>query len=83
MDYRTQQGFTLVELMTVIAIIGTLAAFALVNFTAYLERVKVTKAIVEIKEIERSILVFQLENDRLPNTLVEAGLGNPIDPWGN
>lgn len=78
-----QQGFTLIELMTVIAIIGTLAAFALVNFTAYVEKAKVTAAIVEIKDIERSILVFQLENERLPNTLVEAGLGNPIDPWGN
>lgn len=77
------QGFTLIELMIVVAIIGTLAAIAIPNYLGYRERAQVTRAIVEIKDIERGILLFTLNNNSLPATLAEAGLGNPIDPWGN
>jgi general secretion pathway protein G len=75
-------GFTLLELMIVIAIIGTLAAIAIPNFIGYREKARNTVAITDIKNIERAILAFVGDNKRLPNTLVEAGLGNPSDPWG-
>ena len=78
-----QRGLTLIELMIVIAIIGTLAAIAIPNYIAYRERAKVTVAVVEIKGIENDIATFVAENGRLPVSLVEAGLGNPLDPWGN
>lgn len=76
-------GFTLLELMMVIAIIGTLAAIAIPNYLRFREKAKVTHAISDIKGIERSILAFMLDYNRLPTTLIEAGLGNPVDPWGN
>ena len=69
--------------MVVIAIIGTLAAIAIPNFLSYRERAKVTVAITEIKGIERDITAFEANNGRLPVSLVEAGRGNPLDPWGN
>lgn len=78
-----QHGFTLIELMAVIGIIGTLAAIALTNFFSFREKAKITMAISDIRGIERTILSFRIDNNRLPISLIEAGLGNPVDPWGN
>jgi general secretion pathway protein G len=76
------KGFTLIELMIVIAIIGTLAAIAIPNYISYREKAKTDRAISEIKGIESAVNIFMIDNSRFPDTLVEAGLGNPVDPWG-
>ena len=78
-----QQGFTLIELMVVVAIIGTLAAIAVPNYLGYLETAKFSQVIADLKGVELAAFSFQAENGRFPATLVEAGLGNPVDPWGN
>ena len=45
---RVQQGFTLIELMIVVAIIGILAAIALPAYQDYTIRAKVSEAIVQL-----------------------------------
>ena len=78
-----QKGFTLIELMIVVAIIGTLASIAIPNYTSYIERAKITKIIAEFKVIETAAYAFKADNNRFPDTLAEAGIGNPVDQWGN
>lgn len=48
-------GFTLVELLAVIAIIGILASIVVPNVARYIARAKVTKAVSEIKNVETSL----------------------------
>jgi general secretion pathway protein G len=76
-------GFSLIELMMVIAIIGTLAAIAVPNYIAYRDKAQMTKAISDIQFIERQIDLFVLDNDRLPASLAEIGLDGMLDPYGN
>jgi general secretion pathway protein G len=79
---RLPEGFTLIELMVAIAIAGTLAAIAIPHYISYRERAKFASIIIDFKNIEKSVLLFSAENGRFPDTLLEAGLGNPVDPWG-
>ena len=77
------RGFTLIELMTITVIIGALSSIAIPTYSYYIEKVKVTKAIVELRYVERDIIVFFNNNDRYPNNLAEIGQGGLLDPWGN
>jgi len=78
----SSSGFTLIEILMVVAILGTLAAIATPNFIAYREKAKVSQAIAEIKHIEKQIFDFLLENNRLPNSLGELQSSSFNDPWG-
>ena len=76
-------GFTLIEIMICIAILGTLAAIAIPNYFSYINRGRVARAIGDIKAIENPIQQFYLINDRYPDSLAQVGLGGIKDPWGN
>lgn len=76
-------GFTLIELMIVIAIMGTLAAIAVPFYGRYIDTVKVTRAKADIKLIENEILIFSIDMGRYPYDLSEIGLENMLDPYGN
>ncbi|MFI5216466.1 MAG: type IV pilin protein, partial [Candidatus Limnocylindria bacterium] len=80
---RAQRGVTLIEFGVVLAIIGTLAAITSTSYLAYLERVRVMRAVIEIKNIATVLSGHLVEGDSLPATLADAGLGTPRDPWGN
>jgi len=76
-------GFTLVELLTVIAILGTIAAIGIPAYSGYMNKARITKAIADITIIQKEIKLFEIDRDTLPNTLDDIGRGNFMDPYGN
>ena len=80
---RTSIGFTLLELVVVMAILGTLASIAVPAYWTYIDKARQTVAIADIRQIEKLIAAFQASNGRLPDSLDEIGAGTMKDPWGN
>ena len=69
------KGFTLVELMIVIAIIGILAAALFPSLTSYLARGRDTSRVAGIKEIVTAFAGYQLDKLTPPPALVDAAAG--------
>ncbi|MDP3539324.1 MAG: pilin [Azonexus sp.] len=64
-----QKGFTLIELMIVVAIIGILAAVALPAYQDYTIRAKVSEVMLAASGMRTSLAEFYQTNSRMPVTL--------------
>jgi general secretion pathway protein G len=69
---RDKRGFTLIEIMVVVVILGVLAAIIVPKFLGRPDEAKVTKAKVDIKSLEEALGLFKLDNGFYPST--EQGL---------
>ena len=70
-----QKGFTLIELMIVVAIIGILAAIAIPAYQDYTIRSQVTEGMTLAGDLKASIAEFTAQTGEWPVDLIEAGLG--------
>jgi prepilin-type N-terminal cleavage/methylation domain-containing protein len=70
---RYENGFTLMELMIVIAIIGILSAIAIPNFISYREKSKIAHAESELKTIQMAIIDLAFDTNMWPNN-IQAGI---------
>jgi type IV pilus assembly protein PilA len=64
---RTRDGFTLMELMIVVALIGTMAAIAIPNFLTYQARTRRSEAFTNLAGIARAYKVYHADRDRYPD----------------
>ena len=67
-SWRRQHGFTLIEIMVVVVILGILAAVIVPRFLSRPDEAKVTKAKVDIKSIEEALGLYKLDNGFYPST---------------
>jgi type IV pilus assembly protein PilA len=65
--HRNQKGFTLIELMIVIAIIGILAAIAIPQFASYRAKSYNSASISDIRNLRTDFEAYYAEWDVYPN----------------
>lgn len=70
--YRFSAGFTLLELLVVVAIIGLLAAYVGPRYVSQLSKSEVTAARTQVEAIARALESFRLDNGGYPSA--EIGL---------
>ena len=83
---RLQKGFTLIELMVVLLIIGVLAALIVPNVLNRADDAKVTAAKTDVSNLMQALKLYRLDNSRYPSTeqglaaLVNKPATEPVPP---
>lgn len=77
-----QRGWTLIELLTALVIIGILLSMTMNKSQAAMRAAKNAQAAVEIMDMQAVIDDYELDNDMLPASLAAIGEGGKTDPWG-
>lgn len=80
---NNQQGFTLVEVMIVVAIIGTLTAIAIPAYQNYLVRAQIAEGLGLSGPLKNAVTAYHEQNGVFPANNAEAALGAPATFSGN
>ncbi len=75
---KVQHGFTLVEMLVVMVILGLLAALVVPQITKYMEKAKYQNAVHRLTSIENAIERYRLDLAELPSSLSSL-IGNDTD----
>jgi general secretion pathway protein G len=84
-SWRSDEGFTLLELLIVIAILGMLAVVGTLQLMSYLDRARTDTARLQVDQLAAALNLFRIDVGRLPTSdeglkaLVEAP--QTVDGW--
>jgi type II secretion system protein G len=76
---RNQKGFTLMELMIVIVIIGVLAAVGVPAYKGYTDRAKKAACDAQIKTVKTAVGMYYADEGEYPDGLTATNLGEYIE----
>lgn len=79
---QRQSGFTLLEMMIVIAILGVIAAFAIPNYNNYVKKARRTDMMSKLQEMASKIEAQKLAQGSYSNITVTSILGSGVDASG-
>jgi general secretion pathway protein G len=65
--FKRQRGFTLIELMVVLAIIGVLAALIVPNVLGRADDARITAARTDVGNLMQALKLYKLDNQRYPS----------------
>jgi general secretion pathway protein G len=76
---RSQRGFTLLEIMVVVVIIGLLAAAVVPMYMRQVDTAQINRAKQDLRSIDNALQLYRLDNFRYPSTEdgLEALVRNP------
>lgn len=78
-SHRGRRGFTMIELLSTMTIVGILASVATMRSGDALVRARLARAAADLSALSRELATM----DSLPPSLAAIGRGNQLDPWGN
>ena len=86
-----REGFTLIEILLVVVIIGMLATIVTVSVPKHLEKARKSKAAADIGGIGVAVQSYYMDKGKYPPNLTSLTEGDdpflekgiPKDPWGN
>lgn len=78
-----RSGFTLIEMLAVMAIIGLLAAFGIPKLHAVVQQARIARAIGDLRAIQTDLMGLEAQGTALPANLSGIGRAGMLDPWGN
>ena len=73
----SQNGFTIIEILVVVVIIGILASIVVVSFNSTLRKSRETKVKADLTQIAKAVEALGVDTDRYPNGCPKESTANP------
>ncbi|HEY7673056.1 MAG TPA: prepilin-type N-terminal cleavage/methylation domain-containing protein [Gammaproteobacteria bacterium] len=79
---RRDSGYTLLEVMLAVALLGILAGIGIPAYRGVVDRTNNNRAIADIGELSLHLYRWETNIGAFPPSLAAAGLAGRLDPWG-